>query len=286
MRELREPTLASGGFGDSRDTRKAVGELLDISRMRSQAHEAANLFRDYHFFRDYHMKVGSAAERDLRGKLQGAEGVLARWAIMAAHQEFRTVDLARVENSGDWNATAEAEKGIGDLAIKLFMAGEIEGLVERDTSKAKLRITVDPGLLSEDGLIAIRRKRLMLATVPTSHVFTDMRPVGRDWDGSGARRGHAMAADMHLEVDKVSEFVMDFDRLKALDSAAATAIREAAQFGPAEITGELEDATAAVEAAIIERDAVLSPAVTTYYADRKYKNVRRLDQADREMART
>lgn len=283
MRELREPTLTSGGFGDSRDTRKAVGELLDISRMRSQAHAAANLFRDYHFFRDYRMEVGSAVERDLRGKLQGAEGVLARWAIMAAHQEFRTVDLARVENNGDWNATAEAEKGIGDLAVELFMAGEIDGLVERDTPKAKLRITVDPGLLSEDGLIAIRRKRLMIATAPTAHVFTDMRPAG-DWDGHGPRRGHATVADMHLEVDKVSEFVMDFDRLNELDSEAATAIRRVAQYGPAEITSELEDATAAVEAAIIERDAVLSPAVTTYYADRKYKNVRRLDQADREMA--
>ncbi len=278
MRELREPTLPGGGFRDSRDTERAMGELLDISRMRSQAHEAANLFRDFH------IEVGGSVERNLRGKLQNAEGVLARWAIMVAHQEFRTVDLARVENKGDWNATAGAEKGIGDLAMKLFVAGAIDGLVERDTPEAKLRITVDPGHLSESGLVAIRRKRLMLATAPVPHLFTDMRPAGQNWHGPGARRGHAMAADMHLEVDKVSEFVMDFDRLRDIDSHAATAIRDIAFYGPAEITGELDEATAAVEAAIIERDAVLSPVITTYYADRKYKNVHRIDQADREMA--
>lgn len=275
MRELREPIPDRGGFVDSRDMDKALGELADISRMRSQAHEAANLFRDFH------IEVGGLTERRLRRELTQAEGVLARWAVMAAHEEFRTVDLARIENNGDWDATAEAEKGIGDLAVDLFMDGEIDGLVERDTPEAKLRIMVDPGLLSGKGLIAIRRKRLMLATSPVPHEFADMRPTSH---GSGLMvpRGHAMTADSHLEIDKVSEFALDFDRMHATDQEAAEELRSAVTQGVAEITtSEFARATAMVEEAIEGRDRMLAPAITTYYADRKYKNIRRLDQDER-----
>lgn len=269
MRELREPILARGGFRDSRDIETAVGELVDISRMRSQAHEAANLFRDFH------IEPGGLTERRLRRELSQAEGLLARWAIVAANEEFRTVDLARVENHGDWEATAEAETGIGDLAIGLFMKDEIEGMVERDSPEAKRRIMVDPGLLSGRGLIAIRRKRLMLATKPAPHEFADMRPSSY-LKGVYVPRGDALVADAHLEVDKVSEFVLDFDRLKHTDAAAAAEIKGAVENGgPAELTTVADSVSAAaIEAAILDRDPMLAPAITTYYVDRKYKNIR------------
>lgn len=267
MRELREPTLPRGGFRDSRDISTAVGELVDISRMRSQAHEAANLFRDFH------IEPGSFNERRLRRELSSAEGLLARWAILAANEEFRTVDLARVENRGDWEATAQAEADIGELALELFMKGEIEGVVERDAEEAKRRIMVDPGLLSGRGLIAIRRKRLMLATLPQPHEFRDMRPTSYHEEGY-VPRGNVLATDAHLEVDKVSEFVMDFQRLRVVDNDAAEEIRSEViqQRGPAELTDSA--AAAVIEAAILDRNPMLTPAITTYYADRKYKNIR------------
>jgi hypothetical protein len=281
MSEFNEPIPVLDGFKGSRGIDRALNELADISRMRSQAHEAANLFRDFH------IEVGGITERQLRRELQDAQGVLARWAIMAAHEEFRTVDLARIENGGDWDATAETEEGIGGLALDLFMDGQIEGLIERDTSKAKLRITVDPGLLSGHGLIAVRRKRLMLATKSVLHEFSDMRPTGRGYAGPAVPRGHLMNADVSLEVDKVSEFVLDFRRFEAADPSAANEVRRAVKrIGAAEITA-MEGAVspAVVEGAIIDRDPMLAPAITTYYADRKYKNIRRLDEGVEARAR-
>ncbi len=275
MRELREPTLPRGGFEDSRDIETALGELTDISRMRSQAHEVANLFRDLH------IEVGGLTERHLRRELSRAEGALARWAVMAAHESFRTVDLTRVENGGDWNATIEAEREIGEIATGLFVSGEIEGMVERDTPEAKLRIMIDPGLLSGRGLIAVRRKRLLLATTPVPREFPDMRPVGGNYSGVFVPRGDAMAADVNLEIDKVSEFVLDFDRLEDASPRAAKEIREATTGGT--VAGEITSnpdyvAPSVIEEAISARDAMLAPAVTTYYADRKYKKIRRADQ--------
>lgn len=279
MRERREPTLTEGGFGDSRDIGTALGELTDISRMRSQAHEAANLFRDLS------IEVGGQTERQLRRELSEAEGALARWAIMAAQEEFRTVDLARVENGGDWDATATAEQEVGEIATELFVTGQIDGMIERDTPEAKLRIMIDPGLLSGRGLIAVRRKRLMLATTPVPREFSDMRPMNGDYSGLFVPRGDAMAADVSLEVDKVSDFVLDFDRLEATSPKAAGEIREATKGGKVagEITGNPDYVSpATLEEAIDSRDAMLAPAVTTYYADRKYRKVRRLSDSERE----
>jgi hypothetical protein len=279
MRELREPTLAKGGFGDSRDIGQALGELTDISRMRSEAHEAANLFRDFH------IEVGGLTERRLRRELSQAEGALARWAIMAAHEEFRTVDIARAENGGDWDATTDVEREIGEIATELFVNGEIEGMIERDSPEAKLRIMIDPGLLSGRGLIAVRRKRLVLAAASVPREFSDMRPVGSNYSGKFDPRGHAMAADVSLEIDKVSDFVLDFDRLAAASPQAAKEIRDVTEGGrvAGEITGNPGFvAPLAIEEAIEARDATLAPAVTTYYADRKYKKIRQLDQEGRE----
>jgi len=282
MRGLPEPTLERSGFEDPRDIRAAVGELTDMSRMRRDAHDLANLFRDFHI-----AEIGGSRERQLRGELQQARGVLARWAVMAANQEFRTVDLVRVENNGDWDATAQAEAEIGDLAVELFMHGEIEGMVERDTPESRLRITVDPGMVSEKGLIAVRRKRLLLATTPQSLRFADMRPKNYlTPDPADAPRG-MMTADVSLEIDKVSEFVLDLNYLRRMSPDAYEEVREATRGG--EVAGEItveSSATisaAAVEIAIGDRDPILTPAITTYYADRKYRNIRKAGTEEVEL---
>lgn len=282
MRELQHPELIRGGFEDSRDIRAALDVLTDISRMRSAAHAQANLFRDFH------IEVGGPKERQLRGELQEARGVLARWAVMTAYEEFRTVDLARVENDGDWEATLEAESGIGELGLALFMDGQVDGFIERDTPEAKLRIMVDPDLLSSNGLVAVRRKRLMLATPAVTHHFTDRRPTYGS--ASSPTKRPPLAADVSLEIDKVSEFVLDVQRLRTLDPTAAEEVYEATNGG--EIAGEITNqpnvtvAPRVIETAINKRDKALFPANTIYYADRKYRNIRRIEEQAAELMET
>jgi len=272
MRELHNPTLAPGGFVDSEKIRVALDEVTEISRLRSLAHEQANLFRDLL------IAPGSARERQLRGELVQARGVLASWAVMAAHEEFRTVDLARVENEGDWDATIDAEAGIGDVAMDLFMDGQIDGMVEPDTPEAKLRIAVDPRSVSIEGLLVVRRKRLMLATTPLRTEFSDVR--------SATKR--VMVADTSLEIDKVSEFVLDLEGLEEINPRAAAQINAITRDGaaPGEVTNTdgAQAAAALIEAAIQSRHEIIVPAITTYYAERKYRNIRRLEREAEQLA--
>ncbi len=269
MRELYTPTRAPSGFKDSQKIRVALDEMTDISRMRSRAHEQANLFRDFY------IQPGSSRERQLRGELDQARGVLARWAVVTAYEEFLTVDLARIENVGDWDAAAEAETDVGDVALELFMNEQIDGMIEHGSPEAKLSIVIDPGLVTAQGLIAVRRKRLLLATPPLPHEFTVRRepPV-------------SMMTDASMEIGKVSEFVLDFDRLEMIDPKVAQEILLATSGGisPSDITQVegVRSAPAVIEAAIRDRDAMLTPAATTYYADRKYQNARRVEARSAE----
>jgi hypothetical protein len=252
--------------------RTAIGEITDISRLRGQAHEAANLFRDFH--------VGSGngpgkVEHKLRQDLNSGRGVLARWALMIAHQEFRTVDLARVENDGDWDATQQAEAEIGQLGEQLYADVQIDGLVERHSPEARLRIQVDPTLLSGGGLVAVRRKRLMLTTQPVSRQFTDMR--ARHYGGRSPRSDE-LVADVHFEVDKVSEFALQLDEVEEVAGARAAAKFRAILEGERSVeitnTAVRSCLPGVIERAITERHPMLAPAATVYYADAKYQNIR------------
>jgi hypothetical protein len=267
MRELQSPTLTRVGFEDSHDIAGALAELTDISDMRSRAHEAANLFRDFH------ITPGSTRERQLRGELASARGVLARWAVMAAHHEFRTVDLARVKNNGDWEATMVAEVGIDDIAMELFENGRIDGVIHRDSPEAGRRITIDPGLLSGRGLMAVRHKRLILATTPVYNEFVDVRP--------GKNSKERIGADTSITIDQVSEFVLDLGRLREASEQAADEVRQVTSGGirAMEITQAdgIVAAPAVIEAAIRDHSNLVTPTVTTYYADRKYQNLQKLD---------
>lgn len=258
----------------ARNLRKNVAELAMVSRMRAGAHAAANAFRDFY------VGTHENGTDDLRAELTEAQTALARWVLMRNHDEFRTIDLARIENEGNWGATEGAEGDIAAIAAELRVADDGGQFIDRTAAEAKRRIMVDPGVVSAHGLVAVRRKRLMLATAPHEITFRDMRP------GTQKRvYGQEMLATSHVEIDKVSEFVLDLELLRRMHPAAAREV-EAAVTGaaPAEITNHGRDLVSPriIEAAIDVRHDVLTPAVTTYYADRKFKDVRPADDIGRK----
>ncbi len=257
-----------------------VAQLAVVSRMRAEAHAAANTFRDFYVGTQENGLGGTA---ELRTELSQAQTALARWVLMQEHDEFRTIDLARIENEGRWDATESAEADIAAIAARLRAAGDGGEAIDRHAVEAKRRIMVDPGVVSSMGLVAVRRKRLMLATAPQEILFRDMRP------GTKKRtHGQRMVATSHIEIDKVSEFVLDYELLKRMHPAAASEI-EAAVKGeaPAEITNHGRDLVSPriIEAAIDVNHDVLTPAVTTYFADRKFKDIRPADESEHELVR-
>lgn len=289
MSEINEFTPTWGGFKDFSDTfdRKLAGlrrrravrsadELAAISRMRADGHVAANLFRDFY--------VGTAEQgtEELRRKLTEAESALARWALMGAHEEFHAVDLARIDNRGEWEATSAVEADIATIATTVRAAGDGGQVIDRHAPEAKRRIMVDPTLVAASGLVAVRRKRLMLATANREVHFRDSRN-GR------ALEGREMVARSRVEIDKVSEFILDLTVLRRVSARAAREIgRVIDGMSPVEITNH-EPALNLVsprliEAAIDVRHPMLTPAVTTYFADRKYSDIKPVEPTEQVQA--
>lgn len=276
MTEFMQPKPDTGGFVDSVEARAALDEFKYISRMRGDAHAKANLFRDYH------VSPEDSPDHPLRRKLQNLRGLLTRWALMQANQEFRTVDLARIENNGDWDATESAEVDMERLAIQEYEAGNSQGQILRNSPESKLRIMVDPTLLCANGLVVVRRKRLMLRTITTTSRFRDVRPHVEFDNADHGAMSTMLEVRMRLEVDKVSEFVLDARRLGAISIEAAEKLGAIIHGNaPVEVTGMEQEGgnclSHVIEGAIDEHDPLLTPATTTYYADRKYSDVRRLE---------
>lgn len=279
MSELDKPGPDKGGFVDFFVMAGARGQLATISGLRADAHADANMFSEYYVTPDENR------EHNLRNQLTSAQGALARWALMATQPAFRTVDLVRVVNDGDWDATSGAEEDIARIAAQLRSAGSGGDIIDRHSPEAKRRISVDPALVSAKGLVAVRRKRLMLATMPEVVEFADVRRTY----GPGSRPIPEVTdttAVIHLEVDKVSEFVLDIGAMREVNSRAADEV-EAAIRGDAihELTnhGRGLISPRLIEAAIDTRDPMLSPVATTYYAERKYRGVTKLVEPETEL---
>lgn len=259
------------------DIVRAVQDVTMISDARADAHNAANLFRDLHVSPRENKRT-----HELRLELQRTQSVLGRWALMVAHQEFRTIDLARVQNNGDWDATQSAESEMAGLGTVLEIDGVIDGFIPRTAERAKRRIMLDPTLVAGEGLILVRRKRLMLETRAEQSVFADQRPKhgygSQRWGLGRGASGLPMAAQTHLEVDKVSEFILDVDALDAIDERAASEVSAVVHSGgPQKLSSDEHRTSQIIEAAITARHDMLTPVTTTYYADRKYRNVQRLE---------
>lgn len=264
-------------YAAARDLAYAIEYTTEMSDLRSATHNAVNLFRDLHVSPKENQK-----NHELRQELAHTHHVLGRLALMAAHEAFRTVDLARVRNYGDWDATRDAEDGIARLAAAMKQTGEIDDVIPRTSEHAKRRIMIDPTLVAENGLVVVRRKRLMLSTHPVEHHFADRRPQ----IGYGGKTEEAsmlpMSAMSHLDVDKVSEFILDTELLDAVDERAAREVYAVVRHGgPQRLSSDKHRTSQIIEAAITARHDMLTPVTTTYYADRKYKNAKRMPQTER-----
>lgn len=266
MAERPSPVQMPGWLMDADDLSRLdpVSRLAAFSDMRAALHNEANLFRD--------MRVTPEQNggHELRERLAGAKDALARWAIFEGEYAFRTVDLARVRNVGDWDGTDEVEGELRLLVDRLTQQGRCEGFVPRDSSEAGIRITIDPPLLCEEGLVAVRRKRLLVSTAPQPCTFVDVRAAARGEDGTRV----AMVRD---EIDKVAEFALRVDDLRALDRHAAAEVLQIIESGvPDEITnhGRRLRSPRVIEDAIERRDGMLIPATTTYYAEHKLSDIR------------
>lgn len=279
--EHRNPESPNGRFAGSIEVSAALDELVQLTRLQSAAHTDVNLFRDLQ------TTAADLDRHEARRELHSAQGVLARWALMAAHLDVRTVDLARIENQGDWEATRTTETEIGGLATELLENEQSDGLINRRSPEAKLQIVIDPVTVSGSGLVAVRRKRLMFATRPQPVQFVDVRQRSY-WDGNAMVRQQntLRTADAHVEVDKASDFVLDIERFRDVDEQAAQMVAFIAdQQWALEVTNqEVQQLPAAIERAINERHYSLTPAVTTYFADRKYRDVRDAELAESDLA--
>jgi hypothetical protein len=188
--------------------------------------------------------------------------------------------VVRVKAATDIAQTAaEAEQ----LLVRHAVDEEIDGFIPRGAEQANRRIMVDPTLVAFDGLILVRRKRLMLQTRPRQAAFADKRPQhgygSQRWGfGRGASKT-PMTALTHLEVDKVSEFVLDIDTLGDVNVHAAREMYAAMAAGAPKQLDEQGYANKIVETAIDVRHPMLTPVTTTYYADRKYRDIQRADTA-------
>ncbi len=219
---------------------RATQELVAISDMRSTANEV-NLLETKH----------GVSEEEVRERLRQARTVAARWAIARAYPEVRSVELARVKNPDDWDATDEAEREIAALA-----ASERAELIPRRSPEANIRIWLDPSVVAAKGLVeARRRRRLFALSSPTNTPkVTEV-----------------------VEVIKEAKFILDLRRLSRVDGGVAAVLRAAAALPhrePSEIHRSFA-ATPIIESAIdgrgmYEGEPLLTPAVTTYYAERRY----------------
>jgi hypothetical protein len=82
-----------------------------------------------------------------------------------------------------------------------------------DSPEAKRRITVDWGVTSVRGLTMLTRRRSLLRTAQ----FTE--------DFKIAETQRQYTAHSHIEVDKLSTFALDIDRLEDIDEQAAQEVR-------------------------------------------------------------
>ena len=251
MREFNPSPNAKGGFEDfffssrTPSIERALVDMSAISEARGAAYNAANLFYPLPSADETERKERLAWRASLRERL-GAATMAARWEIFRDNNELASVDLVRVNNMGSWEATEEAEAQMIRIANDAKNVETSDGLIARDSPEAKRTIMFDRHFLLHEltaaGLIAVRRKRLMMVASPQD------------------------AGGKHLEVDKASEFVLNVHRMAEIapDTMFELDLRRGVVWPEA---GGLVDCT--IEAAIADRDEMLVPATTTYSGGRK-----------------
>ncbi|HKX73602.1 MAG TPA: hypothetical protein VJM32_06285 [Candidatus Saccharimonadales bacterium] len=125
----------------------------------------------------------------------------------------RTATLGILRLGGDWDAAdAMQERLVGPDSVFVNSPYNSE-VFSADSEEAKRRVAIDWGVTSVRGLTMITRRRRLLQTGP----FTEELQM----TGTTMR----YEAHSHVEVDKLSTFALDIDRLADIDHEAAQEVR-------------------------------------------------------------
>lgn len=124
----------------------------------------------------------------------------------------RTATLGILRLRGDWDAADVMQQQLIGPESE-FMQTPYSGHVYEAASDEKRRITVDWGITSVRGLTMVTRRRRLLMT----EQFNEKLQM--------AGNGIEYEARSHVEVDKLSTFALDIDRLADIDPEAAQEVR-------------------------------------------------------------
>ena len=123
--------------------------------------------------------------------------------VYAENPDLVNATLRRIEMEGQWDAADPFERELLGLLFDTEYRGSIHRIA-RDTDDAKRSITIPAGFTKEHGFVALRRHRRLM--------------VARHIDGDEARRPQ-------IEVDKVSTFALDIEKLAQLSDQAVSEVR-------------------------------------------------------------
>jgi hypothetical protein len=123
--------------------------------------------------------------------------------LFAENPDIANATLERVEMNGRWD---EADAFERDLLGLIYDTGYKRSLnrIARESAEARRSVTIPAGFTKEHGFVALRRKRTLIVA---THV-----------DGSEAARPT-------IEIDKVSTFALDINKLSRMSDPAAKEVR-------------------------------------------------------------
>ena len=194
LERLRQPArlVAAHEIAEAERDASAARALLDgdafarLSRQERIRHQAV-----HQAFYELVEIQGTAAEE--------ASIVL---ELFAENPEIANATLERIEMNGEWSAADNFERGIMG---QLYDVGYKEmHRLHRQHPEAKIGVIIPAGFTREHGFVALRRMRRLIIAGHT--------------DGRKAVRPA-------LQVDKVSTFALDIDRLANLSDEAAAEVR-------------------------------------------------------------
>lgn len=111
MSESQQPQTLEGRLVGFRTKARAVAGLMEISRLRSEGHVAANLFRDLHLQQS---GDGVRVEQELRQGMATARGILARWGCWLRTRSFGRLTWRALRMQGRGRRPAKLKRTLGD----------------------------------------------------------------------------------------------------------------------------------------------------------------------------
>ncbi len=247
----------------------AVGDILEIAKLRAQAHFGTNLI----YYGLTAVDVGKRVdEPEYHRQLAATTGVTNLFEVFADNASAYSLDLAFIENNGHWNRQQldDVEAEIREITEAPAWSAVTSGYLESNFPHSRRRIWLQPGFVKDKGKIAMRRKRNLFNTKPLPVELFDTRKncVVQRW--------------RQISIDKVSEFALDGHLLRQLP-LESDVYNEMKAISDGSLVGELKhpDGLAILEEAIRRQASeLISPADTVYYACQEYFTEKEMAERD------